>query len=343
MPHDISTSGLPADAVTELTSLYLKVMQQLRAIVADPPGTETGREFRRARAASLAREVDRLVRILDQDVETWIRTNIPKSYQQGIKTALSQLKSAGVKSSDLATRGSFNVVDRRAAEIFARDIASDLRQASASMARRTKKMLRQTAEIGLSSADLDRILAGGLITGKPTQTIRTLREELRAIHGDRITVVGKSGKPMDFKVGYYAGLVVRTKTREATVAARHQRLQENGMDLVMIIGRVSENFCTAFLGQVFSISGKHPNYPALSNLPGGGPPFHPQCSKSTRPWVEDLVGKSERRKAEILTDAQTLFSQDPTTAQRMFRDLGLKRQVTKRYETQKSKSGVIGV
>lgn len=33
-------------------------------------------------------------------------------------------------------------------------------------------------------------------------------------------------------------------------------------------------------------------YPALAGLPGGGPPFHPNCSKGTAAYVPELVSAS---------------------------------------------------
>jgi hypothetical protein len=154
---------------------------------------------------------------------------------------------------------------------------------------------------------------------------------LRAVHGDRVSIIDKNGDPMEFGVGHYADMVARTKTRQATVTARHGRLEELGLDLVSIVGRVSQYFCTAFLGQVFSLSGKSEKYPAYSELPGGGPPFHPNCSKSTRPFVEELADERQMAAAEPLEDAGTLLGMDVSRAQRAFKDLQLHAQVKDRY------------
>jgi hypothetical protein len=134
-------------------------------------------------------------------------------------------------------------------------------------------------------------------------------------------------------VGYYAELVARTRTREAQVQARHERLGELGIDLVSIVGRISNSFCTAFLGQVFSLSGTSAKYPAYASLPGGGPPFHPNCSKSTRPYVEALATQAQAEQAETLPDAQQLLGQDVATAQRRYKDLQIRNQVEDRYAT----------
>jgi hypothetical protein len=99
------------------------------------------------------------------------------------------------------------------------------------------------------------------------------------------------------------------------------------------VGLVSTHFCTAFLGQVFSLSGKSDKYPAYSELPGGGPPFHPNCSKSTRPFVEELASPAQLEQAEGLDDADKLLGDDPARAQRKFRDLQIHTQQKDRYST----------
>jgi hypothetical protein len=124
---------------------------------------------------------------------------------------------------------------------------------------------------------------------------------------------------MTFDVGYYARMVATTKTREATTKARHARLAQQGIDLVVVQGRVSVNFCTAYLNKVFSISGKHPRYPALSSLPGGGPPFHPNCTKSTSPFIEELADPEEIEAGQPDPDLEPLLNvRDRSELQRRF-------------------------
>lgn len=331
---ELTNSGVPEEVVTILTGFYKDAASRLSAIVLNPPGkTESSKEFRMARASSLVHKIDAITRTLDAQASKWIGQQMPGVVANGVKMAIAQAQAVGVLPADSPVGGSFTSIDHGTVNKFAIDTYSDLHRASDSMGSYSKTVLRHTSQLGMSEADINKILAGGVIEGQPTQTIRELREALRAVHGEKVQVIGKNGSPIEFDVGYYASMVARTKTREATVASRHDRLQSLGLDLVAIIGRVSKSFCTAFLGQVFSLSGKSKDYPAYSELPGGGPPFHPNCSKSTRPFVPALASDKQLDSAQGVENAQDLLGMNATAAQRAFKDLQLHGQVKTVYAT----------
>jgi hypothetical protein len=334
MAPELLGSGLPADATDELVRLYTAAAQRVADMVLHPTGrSESSREFKQARASVLVHQLDQLVRELNQKTADWIGPNLRRAMLDGIKRADTQLKAISVLPPGSPLAGSLSMVDQRTAKIFARDIYADLSSAGDSMADNAKAVLRKTAQQNIGEAELDRILAGGVIEGTPAATIRALRDRLKAVAGEKITVIDKNGDPIEFDAGYYARMVVRTKTRQATVVARHERLAEEGIDLVSIVGLVSKNFCTAYLGQVFSLGGKSDKYPALSELPSGGPPFHPNCSKSTRPFVADLASEKQLDLADGIADADKFLGVDGTTAQRRFQDLQVYGQVKSRYAT----------
>jgi hypothetical protein len=105
------------------------------------------------------------------------------------------------------------------------------------------------------------------------------------------------------------------------------------INLVTIVGKVSDNFCSAFLGMVFSLDGKSDKYPAYSELPGDGPPFHPSCSKSTRAFVPELATETQLDMADGLDDADKLLGDDTSEAQKKYKSLGMRAQVQKHYAT----------
>ena len=274
--------------------------------------------------------MDEIVSAIKASASAWAGNAIPAAYAAGLKLAAEQAAAAGIDGSPLS--GSFALINRGAVQLLALEVANDLGKAAQSMAATASKVLRQTAQMQLDEAQIDKILAGGLITGQPLQAIRALRAELEKVHGSQVTVPTKKGGSMTFDVGYYAEIVARTKTREAVVTATNDRLAELGQDLVTIVGRVSNNFCTAYLGNVFSLSGRSTDYPPLESLPSGGPPFHPNCSKSTALYVEDLASESQQQIADDGVDP-ALLNVSPTQAQRSFKDLQVRSQKQASYVT----------
>jgi hypothetical protein len=186
------------------------------------------------------------------------------------------------------------------------------------------------ADNGLKVSEVNDLIAQGVISGKTGEPIRRLRDRLREIHGERITILDRNGDERHFGAGYYAKMVIHTRTREASVIARHERLAEQGIDLVTIVGRVSNNFCTAYIDRVFSLSGKHPDYPPLASLVDG-PPFHPNCSKSTAPFIEALEDPAVIAQAKMDADDPMLRIRDRNALQRAFEDLQGRQEATERH------------
>lgn len=326
MPTD--PDNLDPRIVAKIVATFEDAAKRIRERIITPPGkSASAQAWNQSQAAVQIAQIEQIVSALKKEAASWTGGALSDSFKQGITHAQKQLQDAGVdltprESRGANLRGSFAVIDRKAVEIFARDTMGDLTKAADSLGRRAGTTLRQMAAIGVSRQEVNDILAGShIIEGRPVAAIRELRELLRGVHGNTVQIRDKNGDPMEFKVGYYAEMVARTKTREAVVKARHETLKDAGIDLVKIVGRKSKYFCTAFLGHVYSISGNHPKYPPLSSLPGGGPPFHPNCSKSTAPFVEALASDASLRNAEPGPEAQAVAAAgDTTKAQRIFRE-----------------------
>lgn len=325
---ELSPSGIPQTQVGVLLDLYSATHDRLRAIVENPKGRTLGsREFRQARAAQQISQIDTITAQLGLQARGWAGAVAPQAYRDGITRASTQAVQAGVRKSDVAAiPASFASIDRDAVNVLAKEIAADLHKAAGSMGDDAKRVLRTTAQNAISEADIDKILAGGIIEGTPVATQKALREALERVAGEEIEINGRTYKTKD-----YAELVAVTKTRQAMVKGQHNRLRRIGLDLVAIIGAFSSTFCTAFLGQVFSLSGSSSKYPSLASLPGGGPPFHPRCSKSTRPYLDSLATEKQQESAEGLDDAQHLLNKSPAAAQRAYKDLQLQQQVKENY------------
>lgn len=337
MVPELFDSGVPHNETDDLVKLYADAAARIRHIVLHPKGMTSGaQQFRQYRASEQLNQISRILTSLGKPTNLWVDKNVPAVWRAGVKLAERQAAQAGVREKDGAIQGSFALIDTRAVALLSHDITASLNRAANSMGKAAASILHQTAQIGLPERKIDQILAGGVIEGTPVQTIRALREELQRVSaGGLVEVTDRNGQKMHFDAGYYASMVVRSKTREATVRARHQRLESLGLDLVGIVGRVSKNPCTAYLGKVFSLSGHDATYPPL---PFGGPPWHPNCTKSTRPFVLELASAAQLKMAEPDEDTDKLMAMPSfSDTARAFKDLQIYSQVKGRYATTEHK------
>lgn len=337
-----------ARVVAELVARYQATAQKLRNQIIRPVGSsDDARAWNQARASQILAQVDREIAALKQQAAKWTGSALSGAVKRGAAVADKQARQAGitpdspaVKGKGSPLRGSFAVVDRKAVELLAKDTVRDLYKAADSMQRHAGTTLRRMAATGVTNAQVNAILTGGIIEGKPVEAIRELREALKVVHGDKVLIKDKNGQDMAFEVGRYAKMVAVTKSRETTVKARHAKLQEKGIDLVVITGKQSNNFCTAYMDKVFSISGDHPKYPPLTSLPGGGPPFHPNCSKGTAPFIEELADPEEITAGQPDADTQAfLGTNNRNELQKRFESLQMRQVVRERTATLRTDAG----
>ncbi len=292
---DFTPDTPPAPLLAEIVRIYERAAARLRDIVLRVPGGP-GAVYTRSRAAQHLAQIDQVLALLRQQAAAWTSAALEQALAQGQADALRYLQAMGLPQH--ALRPSFARFNSQAVSVLARDTAADLAKAAGSMADAAKTTLHRMQATGVSNAEVNQILSGRtIIEGRPRLAIRELRDALRAVHGKTVTIQSKHG-PIEFKTGYYAEMVARTKTAQATIIANHETLCARGVDLVMITGHITKYPCTAYVGKVFSLSGSNGRYPALASLPGGGPPFHPNCSKYTVPWVTDLATPAQQRHAD---------------------------------------------
>ncbi len=342
MTPELSNSGVPLDEVRIAIALLDTAAAKMREVIRQPKGkTAASRQWRVAWAASKMQQVDALIKGLGGKVTQLAGRQALSAAKDGVARAEMQAKEAGVRIDGSGLAGSFNLVDLGPVKVLAHDIAvraaagaagdmaGDLSKAAACLGEQAKTVLRQTAQLNLSETDIDTVIAGGVIAGTPRETTRALKDLFAAVDDGTVAVRGKDGTVRNYEAGYYASIVVRTKTRQANEVARHGRLSSLGLDLVSVVGRISNNFCTAYLGQIFSISGRSDKY---EPLPDGGPPWHPNCTKSTRPFIEALAEPEQLDAGQTTEDTRALIAmKDNTARQRAFKDLQLKQQVEGRY------------
>lgn len=94
-----------------------------------------------------------------------------------------------------------------------------------------------------------------------------------------VTVIADSGRSRKFSLPYYVAMVGDMVIKQAKTIGVIALARKHGIDLVRVSKQKSDHadFCDAFSGKVFSLSGRDVRVTAYEKLPNGGPPFHPWC------------------------------------------------------------------
>lgn len=105
-------------------------------------------------------------------------------------------------------------------------------------------------------------------------------------------------------------MTATTMESKVRTDARNTRMIQNGIHLVQITPNppLTECVCSLYAGRVFSLdpeTERRTGYPWIARTPSGGPPFHPYCTHSTLPWVEEFVPDEDLSEATDNTDAGT--------------------------------------
>lgn len=133
-------------------------------------------------------------------------------------------------------------------------------------------LLRQTQQQVLSERKINQLIAEGLAEKGTVQGVRNrILADLQKKLKEPYTIKAGSKR---FTAKYYSELVARTKTRDAQSAGVINTALEYGTDLVEVDSHnTTTPICIPFEGKIFSISGRDPDFPPLSDTPA----FHPNC------------------------------------------------------------------
>ncbi len=304
-PRQGSTREREAVVVSLYDDAAARINAMIGETIANERLTSESVDYRVARSAELLRRISEVATVTRSGSFERIRGMADDAYKlgdgQGVRQAAEVLPAGSV------TVG-FEGIDQDAINAIATDTTARLSDSMRIYVDQAQAVFRSLSSGRLSRLEptVNRAIARGLITGDPREAEALLREQFRDPNAPELESYRKLGRKRiqvgraEMSVAQYTQMVVRTRTREATVAGRHQRLDRNGIHTVQITGRVSRNFCTRFIGLVVSIRGGSDEYPAIASLPQGGPPFHPNCSKGTVAFVPGVSSphlESMHRKA----------------------------------------------
>lgn len=144
-------------------------------------------------------------------------------------------------------------------------------------------VVRSTSDV---VRDLSILASDNAYVNADTLTRRQLSQEIMRPFTNRgVTgVVYDNGRRV--MLDSYAEMVARTQTGNAARQANFNRLQEYGIDLVLISQHYpTSDLCAPYQGRVFSISGTSDRYEPLQSAISGGL-YHPNCKHSQAGYRE---------------------------------------------------------
>lgn len=264
----------------------------------------------------------RILKILEElegQTDAWSARYIREFLEQADAEAVAALQASG-------SAVAFAAINEGAVAALTASLTGHLAKGRASIEQLATKIFRNPAletEFPTLAAKAKRQISVGMAEGVTNLAIRErVAASLRSQFTDGVvSVVGKGGRRFTFPLDFYAGMVVQATRRQAGSVAVLTRAQEAQHDLVRVTANPSKtgDWCDAYRGRVFSISGAHPIYPPLSGLPNGGPPFHPWCRHSLAIFIEENY--DEQQRAEFAkVDRQFLMQPNEDNPNRVVRN-----------------------
>jgi hypothetical protein len=124
----------------------------------------------------------------------------------------------------------------------------------------------------------------------PQEELKKLKAELieESYDGEYVQVIDKNGKPINYKIKYYAEMCIYTEAIRAQADATVNIAIENETDLVQVSTHFTNcDICGPIEGRVFSISGNDPDFaPVDFELP-----LHPNCKHTLNVVFREILEK----------------------------------------------------
>jgi len=279
----------------------------------------------RPRFVALLQETEATLFLLDKKAAKWARRNITKLYRGNLKFVDRKIKVDGKKlnrvGSASANAGVHDAIIRDLILNPENGLGPRLKAASDGVRKSIKGYVKSHRALLRQIETTNRSLASSILKGETAPV--TADAVLSAFSGEssstfmglpttRVTNLAKglidapfvtyaNGKKVS--LDHYVRMLSVTKESEVRTRSRNARLQERGLDLVQVTPNppITPDACSLYAGRVFALTREasaRTGYPMLSQTPNGGPPFHPFCTHSTLPWIEELQTKSEVDDAE---------------------------------------------
>jgi len=271
----------------ELERIYYGVQ---REIAQQLSSVDMG-DYRELKAMKVQERINSLIRKLNRSAIRWAKGSIPEAYKESYGISKTRLEILGKEKS-----GRFDLQRHKYAVMDYIDMTTnDLIRANMSIKNNvnTYLYLARQASMGLSQIQafsyedeeaINELIQDAIEAGeRPGYATKLIRQYFQAKIGDGqfILINGRN-----YNLKYYARLVARTRMRKVQTQAIKNTCEQYENDLVFWEHHAGAcDLCIPFMGQVYSLTGKNPNYPLLTEEP----PIHPNCGCGISATSEEAI------------------------------------------------------
>lgn len=234
------------------------------------------------RKAQTLAEIKRTLQALGDDVDAWVKREIPQYYLDGANVALTDLNRLGV---DVTKPKSFAIINREAITALTDEVSLAFAEGITGIYRNAARVISDAQK-----QQLNLILAQGKLTGESLKTVAAAVQETLKTQG-LSALIDRGGRSWDFEV--YANMLVRTKAVEARNLGLQNRMVSAGYDLVQVSNHGSTHpACRFWEGKILSSTGRTKGYPTVDQAKRAGL-FHPNCQHAINVINLDLAQKTQ--------------------------------------------------
>jgi hypothetical protein len=281
MPTPLPSVELEA-RIKELVRVYRTARENIYARLREGALTS----FQEFRLQEHKKQINTIIRELDKAAVQVAEGIIPPMYEHGADIAAVALRDQGKRVGNLNMG---NRIHTRAVQALTEQMAQDLLFANSGILQQATRILRKTQQAAINDRQINQLIAQGLAQGETRTEVSerltaALRKKVGLDDGIRITVRGEKSV-RHFTPEYYAELVARTQTREASTEGALRFGQERGYSLYRISTHEGAcPMCQVYQGKIYSVT-PHPDFPELD----ARPPFHPNCTHIMTPVDPDTL------------------------------------------------------
>lgn len=251
---------VPDARINNLIQLYRNAYKD---IIQTIESSTTAGRIQKARTMATIRQT---LTDLGDDVDKWVKVEIPKQYIDGANQAIMDLRAVGA---DITGPKGLAPVNKEAIAALTDETSLSFAQGLTAIARNAQTVLNEAAR-----QQLNFVMADGFLKGESAKIVaNNVKQKLQDQGLSALT--DRAGRNWTFE--NYSDMLVRTKIVEARNMGLANRVSQNDFDLVQVSNHGSDHpACAYWEGRILSITGNTPGYPTLEEAKIAGL-FHPRC------------------------------------------------------------------